>query len=263
MLKIIKENSANQNDKKFWVRFAKLGFSRDKSLYPESDEYNEILERITKIKFPEKRSIELPKYSLDEVKNETKSLRKKILAGVSLKISSFENELKMSENTKKVINKYKQNNVLYQMGTKTIDDFQQDIIKIYKDGTRTSSIYDIPIEPIEEDSMIGNCIKGPVIIVGDEDNNIERFLKMLPVLNEVIYLGNDYNKLSVGTYMHEMTHMLLDRHKGVVENYFNDEFLSIFMEKVAVDEVDDTPDKRFVKILKFIGWLMLNAILRN
>lgn len=72
-------------------------------------------------------------------------------------------------------------------------------------------------------------------------------LKKTPVFMEAILLGNKFDRLSVGTYAREITKGLIDRHKGIVENYYNDDLISDFIEKVAVDKIDTSPDKFLVK----------------
>lgn len=248
MVKIQKENSKSDDDKKFWMLFSKLGFKRDKSEYSDSSEYFELLERISRLKLPEIDSIELPKYSLDRVKKESKSLKKKLFSGVSLKVVGFEYEPDMGVKTKKIIDKFKKGQKLYEMRLMELSDVQEDIINSYRTDSFNCNAYDIPIKGTDGHCMTGCLIKGPACVVPNEYGDTTTFLKKLPVLNETIFLGNNFNVLSVGTHIHEITHSLLDRHKGVVENYFNDEVLSIFMEKVAVSELDNNPDKRMVKI---------------
>ena len=51
---------------------------------------------------------------------------------------------------------------------------------------------------------------------------------------------NQNDDLGSPTLAHEMTHALVNRNKGIIENLKNDEVLSIYMELVVAYELDET-----------------------
>lgn len=225
----------------FKIRFIKLGFDERKSQVAKFDR-GRIKERLEQINLSDSGTIPLPSITLDEVKTETKRVLSTLYQGVGLKVDVFEDELQRPN--QEVMNEYKRLNALYGLGKMTSAEVTDKMLMIYKRIAKKARVFDIPVNPAEErDSMQGETVKGPLMMVGD----VIAMAKKAPVYMENIYLGDRYDKLSVGTYTHEITHVLLDRHKSVVGNYYNDEFLSIFMEKVAVDQVDKSPEKFLVK----------------
>lgn len=225
----------------FKLRFIKLGFDERKSKAEKFDR-EAIKERLEKINLVESGSMPLQSMTIDEVKEETQRVISNLYQGVSLKVDVFQDELERQNQD--VVKEYNRLNTLYRLGKITIADVTDKMLIAYKRNAKKAKVFDIPVKPVNGmDSMQGQTLKGPLMIIGD----VERMAKNAPVYMESISLGDRYDKLSIGTYTHEITHILIDRHKGVVENYYNDEFLSIFMEKVAVDQIDNTPNKFLVK----------------
>lgn len=230
-----------ESEEMFKLRFIKLGFDERKSQVAKFNK-DRIQKRLEQISLPESGTIPLEVTTLDEVKTETKKLVSTLYQGVGLRIDLFEDE--SQKPNQELIRESQRLNMLYKLGKITIADVTNNMLKMYQRIAKKSKIFDIPIKPAEGmDSMQGQTTKGPLIMIGDTVT----MAKETPIYMESIYLGDKYDKLSIGTYMHEITHALLDRHKGVVENYYNDEFLSIFMEKVSVDQIDTSSNNFLVK----------------
>lgn len=241
----------------FKLRFVKLGFDERKSQVAAFNR-DEIKKRLEQINLQESGTIPLASMTLDEVKTETRKVVSTLYQGVSLKVDVFADELQKPN--QELINEYKRLNTLYRLGKTTIADVTDKMLIMYKRIGKKGKVFDIPVKSVEGmDSMQGETLKGPLMMVGDAVT----MAKKAPVYMESISLGNRYDKLSIGTYAHEITHTLLDRHKGVVENYYNDEFLSIFMEKVAVDQVDASPDKFLVKCSEIHRLAHVKKLLRE
>lgn len=68
----------------------------------------------------------------------------------------------------------------------------------------------------------------------------EDYFKKLPVCIREIGIEGGCNESTQCLYVHEMTHALVDRHKGAIRNLLNVEALSIFMEKVAALDLDQS-----------------------
>ena len=230
-----------ESEEMFKLRFIKLGFDERKSQVAKFNK-DRIQKRLEQISLPESGTIPLEVTTLDEVKTETKKLVSTLYQGVGLRIDLFEDE--SQKPNQELIRESQRLNMLYKLGKITIADVTNNMLKMYQRIAKKAKIFDIPIKPAEGmDSMQGQTTKGPLIMIGDTVT----MAKEMPIYMESIYLGDKYDKLSIGTYMHEITHALLDRHKGVVENYYNDEFLSIFMEKVSVDQIDTSSNNFLVK----------------
>ena len=230
-----------ESEEMFKLRFIKLGFDERKSQVAKFNK-DRIQKRLEQISLPESGTIPLEVTTLDEVKTETKKLVSTLYQGVGLRIDLFEDE--SQKPNQELIRESQRLNMLYKLGKITIADVTNNMLKMYQRIAKKAKIFDIPIKPAEGmDSMQGQTTKGPLIMIGDTVT----MAKETPIYMESIYLGDKYDKLSIGTYMHEITHALLDRHKGVVENYYNDEFLSIFMEKVSVDQIDTSSNNFLVK----------------
>lgn len=230
-----------ESEEMFKLRFIKLGFDERKSQVAKFNK-DRIQKRLEQISLPESGTIPLEVTTLDEVKTETKKLVSTLYQGVGLRIDLFEDE--SQKPNQELIRESQRLNMLYKLGKITIADVTNNMLKMYQRIAKKAKIFDIPIKPAEGmDSMQGQTTKGPLIMIGDTVT----MAKETPIYMESIYLGDKYDKLSIGTYMHEITHALLDRHKGIVENYYNDEFLSIFMEKVSVDQIDTSSNNFLVK----------------
>lgn len=229
------------------LKFIKLGFDEKKSQIEKFD-IEKIKEKLAKTKFPQRGEIHLSHMTLDEVKKETQQIASILYKGVGLRVDMFEYEKVKGRNilfsNPEVQQEVKKIDELYAKGKINESEVSNRMLTVYKRFAKKINIFEIPIYPLNgEDSMQGATNKGPLCITGD----IITMAKNTPVYIESITLGDKYDKLSIGTYIHEITHALIDRHKGVVENYYNDEFLTIFMEKVAIDQVDTSPDKFLVK----------------
>ena len=68
----------------------------------------------------------------------------------------------------------------------------------------------------------------------------EDYYKKLPACVREIAIEGNCDDDAKSIYVHEMTHALVNRHKGNVRNLLNNEALSIFMEKVAAQDIDQS-----------------------
>ena len=64
------------------------------------------------------------------------------------------------------------------------------------------------------------------------------FLEKHPIISCGIVLANQNDDLGSAVLVHEMTHSLIDRHKGIIENRLHNEILSIYMELLSANELD-------------------------
>lgn len=228
-------------DNNFHLKLFKLGLEGKKSKKEDFDS-TKLAEKLEKIDFPQIGGIPLKSITLDEVKEKTKQIVSVLYKGVGLKVDIFEDELKNTN--PEIVKEFQKSKAL--LGIKKLNKagMTENMLRAYKRLSKKGSVFDIPVYTVAGvHSMAGDTNKGPLFICGDA----VLMAKKAPVYMESITLGGKCDPLSIGTYLHEITHCLIDRHKGVVENFYNDEFLSIFVEKSAVDCVDTSPDKFFVK----------------
>lgn len=68
----------------------------------------------------------------------------------------------------------------------------------------------------------------------------ESFYKKLPICTKEINISGNCDENSKLMYVHEMSHALLNKNKGSYSMAFNKEALSIFMEKVAALDLDES-----------------------
>ena len=80
----------------------------------------------------------------------------------------------------------------------------------------------------------------------------EEYFKKLPVCVREIGIEGNCDEDAQCIYVHEMTHALVNRHKGNIRNLLNNEALSIFMEKVAARDIDQSGDLLEMKNLRRI-----------
>ena len=80
----------------------------------------------------------------------------------------------------------------------------------------------------------------------------EDYFKKLPSYVKEIGLQGDCDENTKCIYVHEMGHALINRHKSNVQNLLNDEAFSIFMEKVAARDIDQSGNLLDLKILSRI-----------
>lgn len=88
--------------------------------------------------------------------------------------------------------------------------------------------------PIDLDNSIDSSFDKVILMLND--NN---YLKKVPVIMTNVYLNQRDVNINV-SYMHEQTHLLLDRNKGIVDDFLKTEVLSIFMEKVSALRLDSS-----------------------
>lgn len=254
---IKKSIQQNSDSKSFWVRFNKLGFKIEESTYPNDKEFTELLNYLNTLKLSTPGSLKVEKMSFDKVKTKTKNVFQKLTKEVSKMVNVLEDEQDRKKNTE-LLRTYHLLYSLYSTGKITEEQFSENLQKFYLKALKRKNIYDIPVVfDNSQHSMVGLAQKGPLLV---PEKNQSQFLEKIGVLFETIHLGGNTNILSAGTYGHELTHCMIDRHRCVIENYFNDEFLSIFMEKVIVDELDHTPNKQAVKTSEIYR---LNSMQRN
>ena len=113
----------------------------------------------------------------------------------------------------------------------------KDIFEAYKKYYslfKEVSPFDIPIQIVDGHSMIGQ-IQKPLIIIPGYD-----LINKRKVPFSSIQLGTKLTTLSTATYIHEISHTQQESNIGYTDNYLNKEVISIFLEKIAALELDES-----------------------
>jgi len=111
------------------------------------------------------------------------------------------------------------------------------IIDYIKNQLELVKVTDIPV--FLNTNEMKNGYTGTTWFYG---NNImeEDYYRKLPVCVKEISIEGNCDEESQCIYVHEMMHALSNRHKGSIKNLLNDEVLSIFMEKIAAYDLDQS-----------------------
>jgi len=96
------------------------------------------------------------------------------------------------------------------------------------------SPFDLDIHLVDGMLLTGKVHKPLIISPDDLDEDIRK------VYFEYIEIGKTLNLLSVPIYAHEIMHTQVDQRIGAVEDALNAEVLSIFIEKIAANEINST-----------------------
>jgi len=122
------------------------------------------------------------------------------------------------------------------------------IIKYINNQIKLIKVTDIPVYLNRYDIRGGRAMF-------DYISNLNEFHKQMPMFLKEIQLDGDCDDLTAPFYVHEMSHALINRHKGTIKNLLNDEVFSIFMEKLAALDID--PGGYLLEVIN------LNRILNN
>lgn len=120
-------------------------------------------------------------------------------------------------------------------GPNPTPDKYEDIIRYINNQISLLRVTDIPIYLNCNAEPNGHTIS---TYFYDPNNMEEEYFKILPDYVTEIVLEGSCNESTKCTYVHEMAHALINRHKGSIQNLLNTEAFSIFMEKVAPKDLD-------------------------
>lgn len=111
---------------------------------------------------------------------------------------------------------------------------------------RSIDCFDLPVKCNENETVSGveECIFGL---------NSPEFIKAHPIINNRIVLAGNIDSTEVGTYLHEITHALTNRSKNIVKNFYDSEFLSIFMELLMTKEFESESELKRIQMNRWIS----------
>ncbi len=103
---------------------------------------------------------------------------------------------------------------------------EDELIKLYNNVGRDISPFKLPVKLVNKPYYYGNVA---LLTNLSED---EEFLKNMKLFFKNIDLSNKTSSITSVCYVHEIVHTQLESLKGSVEDYYNSELLSIFLELV-------------------------------
>lgn len=223
-------------------KLAYLGYKKGKESYKLTKDYELIFNLLSKISTNDLKKME--SISLDEIKKEA------------------------VEFYSKYFNLHDVRNMLFsdvESVMQKIARGELDGLKAYREYfnlTKEVNPFDIPIELTEGHSMVGEVRKDIMVIPVEyvpEDTGI-----FIPFTK--IKLGNELDKLSPATYIHEIAHTQTESHPGYTESFLNREVISIFLEKLSAMELDHSLEllkrserKRFEDLAHNINNIKMNG----
>lgn len=98
------------------------------------------------------------------------------------------------------------------------------------------NIFDIPLNYQVQNARYGYAVVATPLL-----SNPTFWKKINPIATQInLYGPSDY--LTAIIYTHELIHLFIRRNKGIIEDYYHEELIPIFLEKVFALETDPTED---------------------
>ena len=120
-------------------------------------------------------------------------------------------------------------------GSNPTPDKYEDIIRYINNQISLLRVTDIPVY-LNCSHEANGYVRSTYFY--DLNNMEEEYFKILPDCVIEIALEGPCNEDTKCTYVHEMSHALINRHKGSIQNLLNNEVFSIFMEKISAEDLD-------------------------
>lgn len=136
-------------------------------------------------------------------------------------------------------------------------DNKDELLKFIKKNVRKREVTSVPV------TWCTNSYRnGFYLSMGIEIDDIE-FIRKLPNIASEIQMINQNDDLGTTVLIHEMTHALVDRYKGIIKNGIHNEILSIYMEILSAYELDESKYLSDIAILSRLQYLKNNMINYN
>ena len=197
------------------------GYTTNKTRFFKTKEYQSLIIEFVKNNYPMTYNSCLPYRKIKLIKEDANKIILSETEGINTLVPFIKNESKLIYN---FIAKY----------SDITDENIEDYIRYIKNKTKYIDITKVPIKWKHKSYKNGQIIR-----IDSPTNNLET-LKKFPYVVTNIQITNQSDKTTSATIVHEQTHILLDRTKGIVENTLHDETLSIYMELLSAYKLDDT-----------------------
>ncbi|MBR3198724.1 MAG: hypothetical protein IKG27_01770 [Bacilli bacterium] len=200
------------------------GFKKFDYPFLNTREYERLLIDMTKSKKTRCRNARLNSETMSEINKKGKLFISTVTEDINTKIpylNTKDDSLEIHFLEKNEENTINDNNYI---------DFMNFVLK----KSKKTDIIKIPIEYFGKKGKNG----WSVTYLPYRESIDLNILGEAPYISMGIGMENQGDELSFSVLVHEYTHTLINRHKGIVENYANDELLSIFMELLSAHEQD-------------------------
>ncbi len=137
-------------------------------------------------------------------------------------------------------------------GSNPAPDKYEDIIRYINNHISLLKVTNIPVS-LNCNQETNGYVRSTIFY--NPNDMEEEYFKNLPDCVSKIGLEGPCNENMKCMHVHEMAHALINRHKGSIQNLLNDEAFSIFMEKVAADDLD--PDGKLLDFKTIIRLLQI------
>ena len=177
-------------------------------LFELDNDLLDYVKEIALLDLPEFKGTQIPYISRQTMKNNSKNFASSIL---SFRDVGFLSDKKLKE----LLTKYEITSV-------------KELIYLYNSSPVFISPFKIPIE-YSHDCLFSGTLDTQVLITEQQ----KLYKKLLPKLNlyfTKIVLAKGVTDIASSCYLHELMHTQLERHKGIIDNYYNSEVFSIFIE---------------------------------
>ncbi len=214
---IIKQNESDKEDLEH--EMALYGYTENETTFFDTKNYEKLVIDFIKNRHKYIYNINLPQKTI-------KSIREAANKVIIDQTGSLNRKVLYLESDQRLIYDF-----TAQYGEVTKENYDV-LLKYIKKKARKREVTTLPIRWVASSSR-----NGMSTIYSEYIEDIE-ILKQFPIISSGISMINQNDYLGSTVLVHEMTHALIDRHKGIIKNILHDEVLSIYFELVAAYELD-------------------------
>lgn len=226
------ENIRVRNERQIRARnniMAFYGYTECENAFFDTKAYEQLLLTMTKNRQPRI-------YNFGLIPRSTKLIRSTANQFITSKTQGINTKIPYLDNPERVIYDF-----ISEYGEIDETKYEQ-VLNYLKKYIQKKEITSLPINWRLDDHRNG-CAN----IIDEYFDSLD-FVSRFPVISRGIKLINQNDDIGITVLAHEMTHALVDRNKGIINNMLNDEVLSIYMELVAACEID--PSGNLLNIVK-------------
>ena len=111
-----------------------------------------------------------------------------------------------------------------------------DVARLYNKAGKMVDPMDLPVD-FTIPNIFGGRLSAQTVIT-DDSAFLEEMFPHINLYFQKILLSSTLTPVTTTNYVHELTHTQLESQKGVIEQYYNGEFLSVFLEFVHAYETN-------------------------
>ena len=197
-------------------RYNLLYGHKELELYVVDDKVLSVMKEIVDLDIPEFNGVDLPFISKRKLKRDAKSF--------------YDSKLFLHD-----VGYLSDKDLIFLLRNSLINSFD-DLVSLYNDAGILISPFSIPIK-YDKEKVFAGTLETQLLIM--DDDHINEILKKLNIYFNHIFLSKYPTNIATSCYIHEIMHSQLESQKGIVEDFYNTEVLSIFMEMLYAYEKND------------------------